>query len=126
MANIKVLAGDFLQGDGEYRGSTLTLETPLYPWPGVNVAVSTIKTLEVASAACGTRVETAIGLGLAGAMFLGPVGAAAGMLLARDETEVTFWATLRDGRRFLAATDDRTYQRLAQQVAGPDFFASHE
>jgi hypothetical protein len=126
MANVKVLAGDFLQGDGEYRGSTLTLETPLYPWPGVNIAVNTIKTIEVASEASGPHVETAIGLGLAGAMFLGPVGAAAGMFLARDETEVTFWVALRDGRRFLAATDDRTYRRLAQQIARPDFFASHE
>lgn len=126
MANINVLAGDFLQGGGEYRGSTLTLETALHPWPGINIPVGTIKTLELASAISGTRVENAIGLGLAGAMFLGPVGAAAGVMLANTETEVTFWVTLKDGRKLLAAADDRTYQRLLRQVARPDFFSSHE
>lgn len=126
MANVKVLAGDFLQGEGEYRGSTLTLETPLYPWPGVNISVNTIKSLEIASSSSGTDVENAIGLGLAGAMVLGPVGAAAGMMLARNETEVTFWATLKDGRKFLAATDERTYKKLVGQITRPDFFSSHE
>jgi hypothetical protein len=126
MAKIKVLAGDFLQGEGEYQGGALCIETPLYPWPGIKIAGANIKSLEVASEASGKKVEDAIGLGLAGALVLGPVGAAAGLFMASEQTEVTFWATLKDGRKLLAATDDKTYRQLAGHVAKPDFFSSHE
>lgn len=45
-------------------------------------------------------------------MILGPIGAIAGFLLAGKETEVTFIATLKDGRKLLAATDSDTYQEI--------------
>jgi len=126
MAKIKVLAGDFLQGDGEYICGAIRLETPLHPWPGIHIQGNALKSVGVASKASTKKVEDAIGLGLAGALMLGPMGAAAGLMLAGEETEVTFWATLKDGRKFLAATDDQTYRRIAGSVAKPDFFSSHE
>lgn len=116
MATIKVLAGDFLQGNGEFRFGILTLVTPLHPWPGISLKHSDIKRLEVASEASSTNLEGALGLGLAGALVLGPVGAAAGLMLAREEKEITFLATLKDGRTLMGATDDKTYQRIAQRV----------
>jgi hypothetical protein len=126
MAKIKVLAGDFLQGEGEYISGAIRIETPLHPWPGITFSGKTLKSVEVASQSSSTKVDDAIGLGLAGALMLGPVGAAAGLMLAGEETEVTFWATLKDGRKFLAATDDQTYHKIANYVAKPDFFSSHE
>ncbi|HEX8593958.1 MAG TPA: hypothetical protein VF682_11885 [Pseudomonas sp.] len=126
MAKIKVLAGDFLQGDGEYNSGAIRIETPLYPWPGISIPGKALKSVEVASQASSTKVDDAIGFGLAGALMLGPVGAAAGLMLAGEETEVTFWATLKNGKKFLAATDDRTYRKIATHVAKPDFFSSHE
>lgn len=125
MAKINVLAGDFLQGDGEYRSGTITLVTPLFPWPGISFRHSDIQSVKIASQAHNRNIEGTIGLGLAGALVLGPVGAAAGMMLAGAEKEVTFLATLKDGRKLLAATDDRTYRSMAQQIdkprASPDF-----
>lgn len=124
MAKIKALAGDFLQGDGEYSSGSITLTTPLYPWPGIKVSVSTIKNLEVASEASTKKTADAIGFGLAGGLVLGPVGAAAGFMLASEEKEVTFLATLKDGRKLLAATDDCTYRQIAQDVGKPRFFTA--
>ncbi|WNW10481.1 hypothetical protein RRX38_04710 [Pseudomonas sp. DTU_2021_1001937_2_SI_NGA_ILE_001] len=114
MAKINVLAGDFLQGDGDYRADTLTLITPLHPWPGISFRRSDIQSMEVASQGHNKNIEGALGLGLAGALMLGPVGAAAGLMLAGEEKEVTFLATLKDGRKLLAATDDKTYRRMNQ------------
>lgn len=112
MANITVLAGDFLQGDGEWRNGVLTLRTPIHPWPGISITIAKFATLEVANEESVNKVKDAIGFGIAGAMILGPIGAIAGFLLAGKETEVTFIATLKDGRKLLAATDSDTYREI--------------
>lgn len=125
MARIKVLAGDFLQGDGEYCAGTITLVTSLCPWPGVSLKRADISHMEIASEASGTRMEDALGLGLAGALVAGPVGAAAGVMFAGEHKEVTFLATLKDGRKLLAATDDKTYQTLALHSVGTDSARMH-
>jgi hypothetical protein len=121
MAKIKVLAGDFLQGDGEYRSGTITLVTPLFPWPGVSLKQTDIRFVEIASEASSTKMDDALGLGLAGALMLGPMGAAAGLMFAGEQKEITFLATLKDGRKLLAATDDKTYQKIAMHVTIHEF-----
>ncbi|RMQ40871.1 hypothetical protein ALQ04_00864 [Pseudomonas cichorii] len=117
MAKINVLAGDFLQGNGEYRSGTITLVTPLHPWPGICFKQDEIKSVEIASQASSRKMDGA----LAGALVLGPVGAAAGALLASEEKEITFVATLKDGRTLLAATDEKTYRKMAQHIPAADF-----
>ncbi|MEX5572183.1 MULTISPECIES: hypothetical protein [Pseudomonas] len=121
MAKINVLAGDFLQGNGEYRAGTITLVTPLFPWPGICFKQDEIKSMEIASKASNRKMDDTIGFGLAGALMLGPVGAAAGMFLASEEKEITFVATLKDGRSLLAATDENTYRKMAQDIPVSDF-----
>jgi hypothetical protein len=121
MTKIKILAGDFLQGDGEYRAGIITLVTPLCPWPGISLRHTDISHMEIASEAFTTRMEDALGLGLAGALVAGPVGAAAGMMFAGGQKEITFLIAFKDGRKLLAATDDKTYQTLASQTARPEF-----
>ncbi|MDB6049244.1 MAG: hypothetical protein JWR17_1990 [Pseudomonas sp.] len=124
MTKVKVLAGDFLQGDGEYHAGLLNLETPLYPWPGISIPVTSLKAIEVATTGSNKKLEDAISLGLAGALMLGPLGAAAGVIFANEETEVTFWVTLKDGRRLLAATDDGTFREIERGVRRPGNFVS--
>ncbi|WP_459745682.1 hypothetical protein [Pseudomonas sp. 3A(2025)] len=116
MARINVLSGDFLQGDAEYRSGTLTLVTALFPSPGISFNHDEIQSMEIASQASSKNIDDAIGLGLAGALMLGPLGAAAGMMLAGEEKEITFLATLKDGRTLLAATDDKTFRRMARHI----------
>lgn len=115
MATINVLSGDFLQGDGDYRHGTFRLPTLTHPSTGVEVKVSAFKRLEMATQDSITNRD-AIGYGIAGAMLLGPVGAIAGYLMAGKETEVTFIATLKDGRKLMAATDSATYQDICQRL----------
>jgi hypothetical protein len=116
MASITVLAGDFLQGDGEYREGVFTLRTSLHPWPGITLPLSAFKCVEVANEDSINNIKDAIGFGVAGAMLLGPIGAIAGFMLAGKETEVTFLATLKDGRKLLAAVDGNTFEEFSRQI----------
>ncbi|WP_223483560.1 hypothetical protein [Pseudomonas sp. A-RE-19] len=116
MAKIIVLAGDFPQGDGEYHLGTITLKTSLKPRLGKSLSVSEFKDLTVQNTDSNKNIKTAIGLGIAGAMLLGPVGAIAGYLLAGNNTEVTFMATLKDGGKLLAATDSDTYRDISARA----------
>jgi hypothetical protein len=116
MANITVLAGDFLQGDGEYRDGVFTLRTSLHPWPGLTLPLSSFKRVEVANEESISNFKDAIGFGVAGAMLLGPIGAIAGFMLAGKETEVTFLATLKDDRRLLAAVDSSTFEEISRRI----------
>ncbi|MGE8067679.1 hypothetical protein [Pseudomonas sp. NPDC089569] len=117
MASITVLAGDFLQGDGDYREGVLTLRTPLYPWPGLKLPLRKFRHLEVANEESFNNIQQAIGYGVAGAMLLGPIGAFAGLMLAQKETEVTFMATLKDGRKLLACADGDTFDEISRKMA---------
>jgi hypothetical protein len=117
MASITVLAGDFLQGDGEYRDGVFTLRTSLHPWPGITLALSSFKSVEVANEGSINNIKDAIGFGVAGAMLLGPIGAIAGFMLAGKETEVTFLATLKDDRKLLAAVNGSTYDEIYRQFS---------
>ncbi|MCO8309042.1 hypothetical protein [Pseudomonas mandelii] len=117
MASIMVLAGDFLQGDGEYRDGVFTLRTSIHPWPGITLPLSSFKRIEVANEDSINNMKGAIGFSVAGAMLLGPIGAIAGFMLAGKETEVTFLATLKDGRRFLAAVDSATFEEISRKMS---------
>ncbi|MDB5980154.1 MAG: ribosome assembly protein 4 [Pseudomonas sp.] len=122
MAKIQVLAGDFLDGRANYYSGHINVETALYPWPGLNVPVSDIKSLQIDSETATPSIPSALGLGLAGAMILGPLGAAAGLMLAEDKKEITFYMALEDGRKLVGVTDADTYSSLekaASKNAGP-------
>ncbi|RRQ22901.1 hypothetical protein D6C00_13845 [Thiohalobacter thiocyanaticus] len=58
------------------------------------------------------RVVGTLGGGVAGAVLLGPVGAIGGLLIGGNGKQVTVSCSLKDGRRFLATTDSKTYQKL--------------
>ncbi len=116
MAKIQVLAGDFLHGQAAYHSGYINIETALYPWPGINVSVSELKSLEIDHDACTHSLPTALGLGMAGAMMLGPAGAAAGLMFSENTKDVTFWAELKDGRKFAGVTDAETYLSLEKAV----------
>jgi len=47
-----------------------------------------------------------------GALALGPVGLLAGVILGGNKKEVTFVARLKDGRKFLATVDSKTYAKI--------------
>ena len=116
MAKIKILAGDFLEGSAVLEPGFITIETAVYPWPGLKIATSEILDATVVSETSYRDVSSTVGLGLAGALALGPIGAVAGLILADDEIELTFSMQLRDGRSLLCATEKRTYRDIEAAI----------
>jgi len=114
MAKITVLAGDFQQGDANYQSGSISLKTLRNHQ--TRIPVSSFESLETACKESVKKSKEAIGFGIAGAMLFGPVGAVAGYWLAGKETEITFMATLKGGRKLLAVTDDATYRDLSKRV----------
>lgn len=112
MAKMKILAGDFLQGNGEYHGAVLSIESALYPWPGVTISTSMIRSIEIVGKEENKDISSALLQGAAGSLVMGPLGAVAGFMLGNEYKEVTFLATLKDGRRFLATLDETAFSRL--------------
>lgn len=119
MAKIKILAGDFLDGCAVFEPGLITIETAVYPWPGLKIATCEILDATVVSETSHRDVSSAVGLGLAGALALGPIGAVAGVMLADDEIELTFSMQLRDGRSLLCAAEKRAFRDIEAAIGKP-------
>ena len=55
----------------------------------------------------------AAGLGIVGGLVLGPLGALAGVLAGGNKKEICFACYLKDGKKFMAVSDAKTYQKIA-------------
>lgn len=119
MAKIKVLAGDFLHGVGAYESGVVSIETALYPWPGINILVTDIKHINVVNQTPITLTHGCAGMGLAAAMAIAPTWSMTDTAMARADAEVTFWIELRDGRKMLCLTDIDTYRHLEAGCSRP-------
>ncbi len=115
MSTITIHAGDYPLGRARLGRGEIKL--PIGKGQGYltreRLALDEIELLEVATEASVRRLGGALGWGAAGAALFGPAGLVAGALLGGRDTEVTFVARTRDGRRMLATTDLETWKRLA-------------
>ena len=112
MGKIKVLAGDFT-GDGRYADGRITLRPREQPSPAHRMVVRDFfASVDVAAQHNVVKVGAAVGWGAAGALVAGPLGLLAGAVLGGRGRDVVFVAVLKDGRRFLAQTDSKTYTQL--------------
>jgi hypothetical protein len=116
MAKVTVHAGDFLKGEGQFSFDSLILKTTEHSWVGETISITQLETVEVASEESVKKIGGTIGWGAAGALVLGPVGLLAGLLLGGKKKEVTFLAKFKDGRKFLATTDNGTFIKLRAAV----------
>ena len=112
MAKIKVLAGDFLEGDSQYSSGSLILKTKEHSFLGETIPITELETVDIATEESVKKLGGTVGWAVAGAVILGPVGLLAGLLLGGKKKEVTFIAKFRDGRKLLASTDSKTFTTL--------------
>ena len=76
------------------------------------IAADQIKELTVINEEDVQHMAASLGMGTAGLLLLGPIGAAAGVLTGGKKKKVTFTCTLKDERKFLGTTDNKTYTDL--------------
>lgn len=116
MAKVKVLAGDFLEADGQYSLGSLILKTKEHSWLGETIPLVQLDTVDIATEENVKKIGGTVGWGAAGAIILGPVGLLAGLLLGGRKKEVTFVAKFKDGRKLMAQTDSKTFTKLQAAV----------
>lgn len=109
---IKIHAGDFGKGEGQFNFDQFSL-----PIPGKSLALERIRghlleTADIASEENVKRIGGTVGWGVVGATLLGPVGLLAGLLLGGKGKEVTFVARFKDGRKLLGTTDPKTFTKI--------------
>ena len=80
MATIKVLAGGFLNGGGDFYLGQISLKTEATKYIGEKIPLTEIETLEIATEDSVKRIGGTVGWGAAGAVLLGPAGVLAGLL----------------------------------------------
>jgi len=118
MATIKVTAGDLYKAKWSYTGmlgsSLMTIpSTPEHVWKGESVNLDTeIESIEQLDEEKVKKLAGTAAWGLAGAALLGPLGAIGGMLIGGNKKEVAFVCNLKDGRKFMAITDGKTWQKI--------------
>ncbi len=82
-------------------------------WGGFEgIHASELLELEAASEESVKRLGGTIGWGVVGATLLGPVGLLAGLLAGGRGKDVTFVAKFKDGRKLLATTDGKTFNKM--------------
>ena len=118
MATITIHAGDFPKGKATTMFSVIT-----FPWKpgdgfsaGESIGFDKLEAVEVASEESVKRIGGTVGWGAVGGVLLGPVGLLAGLLAGGRGTEVTFVAKFKDGRKFLGATDSKTFTKIRAAV----------
>lgn len=113
MTTLKVLVGDIESGDwdfenksGNYLSKRCTFEGSFF---GKLVKINLNEDLDFVtrniSSDLKNKFSSAAGAGAIGSLF-GPVGAAIGAVLGSMNTQITFEATLKNGKRFIAVTQD--------------------
>lgn len=115
MASMKVLAGDFGETKGHYFSSAKAFTITRAGGWGFNadkVSLAEVASIELATEESVKRAGGTIGWGAAGAVILGPVGLLAGLLLGGKGKDATFVCVLKDGRKFMATTDSKTFTQI--------------
>lgn len=107
MANIKILAGDFPSGNCDYTSGEFN-----FGFLKKNISDKALETVEIATEESVKRIGGTVGWGVAGAVILGPVGLLAGLLLGGKGKDITFVAKFKNGKKFMASTDSKTFTKL--------------
>jgi len=118
MSTIKVIAGDLDTGKwafsnmlGQTSMSIPSTKEHLFKGERIDLAQE-LERVEQHTEESVKKLGGTAGWGLAGAALLGPLGAIGGMLLGGRGKEVLFAGYLKDGRKFLASTDGKTWAKL--------------
>ena len=119
MAVIKVVAGDLREGKWHFSAIFDNLLMSYTDPSGFSIMpdeviklVHDVERVEVLTEEKVKKLAGTAGWGVAGAVLLGPLGAVGGLLLGGNKKEVAFAGYLNDGRKFMATTDGKTWQKI--------------
>lgn len=114
--SIKVVAGDLTEGKWQFTGmlgQALMTRADQMSWKPQSVDLKhDAESVELMTEEKVKKLAGTAGWGAAGMVLLGPLGAIGGILLGGNKKEVAFVCHLKDGRKFMATTDGKTWQKI--------------
>jgi hypothetical protein len=118
MASVEVLGGDIQKGKWNlvavFGQCSMTMANPKDMFKPFELNLNKeVQSVEMMDEEKLKKLGGTAAWGLAGALVLGPLGAIGGMLLGGNKKEVTFACHLKDGRKFLATTDSKSWHKIA-------------
>lgn len=99
MSKLKIHAGDWGEGSGQFASDCFTLPESGKMWGKETVSGKELESVEVATEESIKRIGGTLGWGVAGLAVLGPIGMLAGLLAGGRGKDVTFVAKFKDGRK---------------------------
>ncbi len=116
MSKIKVYAGDLKECTWKFSFRSLKMSRIQkgFLW-NRTISISFKKDIEDIEQLTEEKVKKisgTLGWGVAGGVLLGPLGAIGGMFVGGNKKEVAFACYLKDGRKFMATTDGKTWQKI--------------
>jgi hypothetical protein len=112
MATIKVLAGTITRGNWHYYGILGSTVMNRDFGEDIDLCRFNVESIEMINEEKRKKLVGTAGWGLVGAVALGPLGAIGGMLLGGNKKEIVFTCELKDGRKFMASTDSKTWTKI--------------
>lgn len=110
MSNITVIAGNI--STGKWNVSTLFGAFSMAYGGDIIHLNNEVDNVELVTEDKVKKFGGSVGMGLLGAVALGPLGAIGGLLAGGNKKEVCFACQLKNGKKFLGKTDGKTYQKL--------------
>ncbi|RUO48972.1 hypothetical protein [Pseudidiomarina donghaiensis] len=122
MAKIQIHAGDLDHGAWQFSSllgvaimTRASTASHLFKGETYNFGTD-FERVELLSEEQVKKLAGTAGWGLAGAVLLGPIGAIGGMLLGGNKKEVVIACYLKDGRKFMATTDSKTWTKISASM----------
>jgi len=109
MASNKVIGGDY---EGYQIASYLGTIALSKGFNNITIGKQDIERVELMTEESKKKFLGAAGLGVAGGLLFGPVGLVAGALAGGNKKETCFACYLKNGKKFMAVTDAKTYQKI--------------
>ena len=113
---IKVHAGDFKTGNEHQFIKNFFLLKTKNKFFREKISVDKIEKIEIANEENVKRLTGMIGMGVVGAVLLGPVGLLVGILAGGHGKTITFICEFKDGRKFLGSTPYKVYQDMTANI----------
>ena len=109
-ASNKVIGGDF---EGYQITSMFGQLSMTKGFTNISLNKQNIEREEIMTEESKKSFIGAAGIGIVGGFFLGPLGLIPGALAGGNNKEVCFACYLKDGKKFMAVTDPKVYQKIA-------------
>jgi hypothetical protein len=95
----------------------MSKSTQAHPFAGESVDLKAeLESVESLNEEKVKKLAGTAGWAAAGGVMLGPLGLLGGAIFGGNRTEVAFAAYLKDGRKFMATTDAKTWKKLLAAV----------